>query len=145
MTRSKEIFEQMQSEFLTRIDEVESGNLSALELAADFKEEMNWLEQLQNERKSWLNENRSTILDEAENHNGIFGGFKFSTHTATKYVYSGIPEWLELDDRKKEIEKQAQEALKAKEKGQIIVDEDGCEIPAADVKRTFAIKIEKAK
>ena len=145
MTRSKEIFEEMQSEFLTRIDEVESGNLSALELAADFKEEMNWLEQLQNERKSWLNENRSTILDEAENYNGIFGGFKFSTHTATKYVYSSIPEWQELEDRKKEIEKHAQEALKAKEKGHIIVDEDGCEIPAADVKRTFSIKIEKAK
>ena len=106
MTRSKDIFYEMQSEFLSRIDEVENGDLSPLQLATDFKEEMNWLEQLQNERKSWLNENRWTILDEADNHNGIFGGFKFSTHTATKYVYSGIPEWQELEDRKKQIEKQ---------------------------------------
>ena len=105
MIRSKDIFFEMQSEFLNRSEEVESGDLSALDCAITFKEEMNFLEQLQNERKTWLDQNLDEITNEAEQHaNNTYKGFKTTKQTRETMSYKHIPEWLDLEEGKKEIE-----------------------------------------
>ena len=147
MIRSKDIFFEMQSEFLNRCEEVESGNLSALDCAITFKEEMNFLEQLQNERKTWLDQNLDEITNEAEQHaNNTYKGFKTTKQTRETMSYKHIPEWLDLETEKKDIEAKSKLALQMVRKGIPNVDaETGEEIPLPEIKTTSFIKMEKEK
>lgn len=147
MIRSKDIFFEMQSEFLNRSEEVESGDLSALDCAITFKEEMNFLEQLQNERKTWLDQNLDEITNEAEQHaNNTYKGFKTTKQTRETMSYKHIPEWLDLEIGKKDIEAKSKLALQMVRKGIPNVDaETGEEIPLPEVKTTSFIKMEKEK
>ena len=147
MIRSKDIFFEMQSEFLNRCEKVESGDLSALDCAITFKEEMNFLEQLQNERKTWLDQNLDEITNEAEQHaNNTYKGFKTTKQTRETMSYKHIPEWLDLEESKKEIEAKSKLALQMVRKGIPNVDaETGEEIPLPEIKTTSFIKMEKQK
>lgn len=147
MVRSKDIFYEMQSAFLERCEQVESGNLSALDLATEFKEEMNFLEQLQNERKTWLNENLDTITDEAEQYpNSTYKGFKITKQVRETLNFKNIPDWQKIEEQKKEFEAKSKLGLQMIRKGIPNVDaETGEEIPLPEVSVTSFIKIEKAK
>ena len=137
----------MLSEFLNRCEEVESGDLSALDCAITFKEEMNFLEQLQNERKTWLDQNLDEITNEAEQYaNNTYKEFKITKQTRETMSYKHIPEWLDLEEGKKEIEAKSKLALQMVRKGIPNVDaETGEEIPLPEIKTTSFIKMEKDK
>ena len=145
MIRSKDMFSEMQAEFLEHCDEVENGELSYLDCAIIFKKDMDIFEQLTNERKVWLNENVDDITNEADNYTGnIYNGFKTVKQTRETLSYKSIPEWVKAENSKKEIEEKSKLALQMVRKGIPNVDaETGEEIPLPEIKVSSFIKMEK--
>lgn len=146
MSLSSQIFEQYQQEFINRCQEVEDGNVSPLEAAVNFKEEMDFLNQLSEERKTWLNENVDIITDEASAYgNDGFRGFVFSKIYKETPSYKHIPAWLKLENQMKALEQKSKLAWKMVQNGGLNVDENGEEIPLPIVKTTSYIKGEKVR
>lgn len=144
MSLTGQLYEQFQHEFIERCQEVEDGNVSPLEAAVNFKEEMDFLNQLAEERKAWLNENVDSITDEASAYgNDGFRGFIFSKMYKETPSFKHIPEWVTLQNQMKAIEQKSKLAFKMVQNGGLNVDENGEEIPLPVVKTTSYIKGEK--
>lgn len=139
------VFEQLSDTFLHQVDEYEAGNVDALETAVRMRKDYEKLEVQMNMRKSWIDEQKNEIESEADKYPEGYNGYKIGTHTSAKYDYKGIPEWVELKAKLTAIETNAKETLKAVEKGQIVVDKDGCEVIPAKVNRTYSVKFDKLK
>lgn len=146
MGLSKQLYEQFQQDFITRCEEYENGNIGALECASEFREEMDYLTALSEERKAWMNENVDAITDEAEAYGKEgYKGKIFTKQTKTSYSFKHIPAWKKLETEKKDLEAKSKLALKMVEKGGLNVDENGEEIPLPEVSVSSFIKVEKAK
>lgn len=65
MGANSEFFIQLQDQFLNDCDKYENGNISALDVAVKFKDEMSFLEHLTNQRKTWIDENLESVSNEA--------------------------------------------------------------------------------
>ena len=146
MSLTGQIFEQYQAEFIERCQQVENGDLSPLGVAVEFKKEMDFLNQLADERKSWLNENVDAITDEAESYGKQgYCGLVFTKQTKATASYKHIPAWIEAEKTKKEIEVKSKTAWMMVQKGGLNVDENGEEIPLPEYTYSSFIKSEKAK
>lgn len=146
MGKSKDIFMQMQEEFLKTCEEFENGNISALECAVNFKREMDYLNQLSEDRKNWLNENVDSITDEAEGYGKDgYKGFIFTKQPKATPSFKHIAEWVKAEKAKKEIEAKSKTAWLMVQKGGLNVDENGEEIALPKFNYTSFIKVEKAK
>ena len=55
-----------EEKFLKYADDYECGNISALEVATEFRKDNDYFETMMNMRKSWMDEYRDEIVDEAE-------------------------------------------------------------------------------
>lgn len=146
MSLTGQLYEQFQYEFIERCQQVEEGDLSPIEVAVQFKEEMDYLSQLAEERKTWLNENVDAITDEAEQYgkNG-FRGFLFSKQYRETASFKHIPEWNSLENKKKALEQKSKLALRMVQNGGLNVDENGEEIPLPEIKTSSFIKAERLK
>ena len=69
MGANSEFFIQLQEQFLNDCDKYENGDISALDVAVKFKDEMSFLEHLTNQRKNWIDENLESVSNEADNYN----------------------------------------------------------------------------
>ena len=138
-------FDQLTEKFEKEMQEYEDGNIDALEAAIKMRKDYERLEVQMNLRKTWLDENKESIESESSKYPEGFKGYKIGTHTSAKYDYKGIPEWVDLKAKLTAIETNAKETLKAVEKGQIVVDKEGCEVIPAKVNRTYSIKFDKVK
>lgn len=146
MSLTGQIYEQYQAEFIERCQQVEDGNISAIEIAVQFKNEMDFLNQLSEERKSWLNENVDAITDEAEQYGKAgFRGLVFTKQTRETKSFKHIPAWQDAEKTKKDIEAKSNAAYLMVQKGGLNVDENGEEIPLPEISRSSFIKAEKAK
>jgi len=145
MGANSEFFIQLQEQFINDCERNENGDISSLELAIKFKDEQNYLEQLANERKTWLNENLDSITDEAEMYQNEYKGYKITKQTRETLNFKNIPQWLQLEERKKEFEAKSKLALQLVKKGGLNVDENGEEIPLPEVNISSFIKMEKLK
>ncbi|MGE8528478.1 hypothetical protein [Chryseobacterium rhizosphaerae] len=147
MSLSSQVYEQYQQEFINRCQEVEDGNISPLEAAVNFKEEMDFLNQLADEIKVWLNENVDSITDEADHYgkNG-YKGLLFSKQYRETASYKHIPEWQKLYNEQKKIESRSKIAWIGIQNGMPNVDEEtGEEIPLPEIKVSTFIKVEKLR
>lgn len=146
MSLTGQLYEQFQHEFIERCQQVEEGDLSPIELAVEFKQEMDYLNQLSEERKTWLNENVDAITDEAEQYGKDgFRGFLFSKQYRETASFKHIPAWNDLENRKKALEQKSKLAWKMVQNGGLNVDETGEEIPLPEIKTSSFIKAEKLK
>ena len=145
MGANSEFFIQLQEQFIYDCEKNENGDISAIELAVKFKEEQNYLEQLANERKTWLNENLDSITDEAEMYQNEYKGYKITKQTRETLNFKNIPQWLQFEEQKKEFEAKSKLALQLVKKGGLNVDENGEEIPLPEVNISSFIKMEKLK
>ncbi|AZA91180.1 Uncharacterised protein [Chryseobacterium nakagawai] len=146
MSLSSQIFEQYQQEFINRCQEVEDGNVSPLDAAVSFKQEMDYLNQLAEERKVWLNENVDSITDEAAAYGKEgYKGFIFSKMYKETPSFKHIPAWVTLENQKKALEQKSKLAFKMVQNGGLNVDENGEEIPLPIVNTTSYIKGEKVR
>lgn len=138
-------FESLNNAFISQMEDYEDGNVDALETAIKMRKDYERLEIQMNLRKTWFEENKESINNEADKYPAGFKGYKIGTHTSTKYDYKNIPEWVNLKAKLTEIESNAKETLKAVEKGKTVVDEDGCVLIPAKVNRTYSVKFDKVK
>ncbi|WP_288435296.1 hypothetical protein [uncultured Chryseobacterium sp.] len=146
MSLTGQLYEQYQQEFIERCQQVEDGNVSPLEAAVNFKEEMDFLNQLAEERKEWLNENVDSITDEASAYGKDgFRGFIFSKMHKETPSFKHIPAWVKLQNQMKALEQKSKLALKMVQNGGLNVDENGEEIPLPEVKVSSFIKAERLK
>lgn len=143
---TNEIYEQYQQEFLDKCQEVENGYISYLDASVDFKQEADFLMQIANYRLDWMKENVDNITNEADNYGKDgYRGFLFTKQVRNTASYKHIPEWIDLEQKKKDIESKAKLAFKLVEKGGLNVDENGEEIPLPLFTTSSFIKIEKIK
>lgn len=141
---SKQLFfEQQEQEMHQAIEAYENGDVSALDVAVQFKEEMMMYEYFSEMRKAWIDENKDAIDNEADKWGGVYGGFKITKQHRETLSFKHIPEWNELEGRKKEVEKLSKLALQMVRKGGLNVDENGEEIPLPEVKSTSFIVFSK--
>ena len=146
MSLTGQIYEQYQSEFIEQCQLVEQGELSALDCAVNFKREMDYFNQLSEDRKNWLNENVDSITDVAEGYGKDgYKGFIFTKQTKATPSFKHIAEWVKAEKAKKEIESKSKTAWQLVQKGGLNVDENGEEIPLPKFNYTSFIKAEKAK
>lgn len=145
MGANSEYFIQLQEQFLNDCDRYENGNISALDVAVKFKEEMSFLEHLSNQRKTWIDENLESVSNEADNYNNEYKGYKVTLHSRETLNFKSIPQWNVLENAKKEFEQKSKLALQLVKKGGLNVDENGEEIPLPEVKVSSFIKMEKLK
>lgn len=146
MSLTGQLYEQYQQEFIERCQEVEEGNLSPIEAAVQFKEEMDYLNQLSEDRKTWLNENVDAITNEASQYGKDgYKGFVFTKMYRENPSFKHIPDWSKAEKQMKAIEARSKLAYKMVQNGGLNVDENGEEIPLPEVKVSTFIKAEKIK
>jgi hypothetical protein len=73
----------------------------------------------------------------------VFHGKKIALQEGGRWDYSGIPEIKELQDRIKELQKNAQSAAKQAERGLMTLDEDVVIQPAVYRPNQTSIRLEK--
>lgn len=144
---SKQLFIEMQEEFLETCEEFENGNISALDCAVMFKKDNDYFEQLINERKSFLDENKQEIESESSQYGKEgYKGFIFTVQQRKTLDFSKIPEVSNLKNKIKDIETKGKLALQLIEKGVEPLDVTTGELlPIPEVKVSSFIKIDKAK
>ena len=145
MGANSEYFIKLQEQFLNDCDRYENGNISALDVAVKFKDEMSFLEHLTNQRKTWIDENLESVSNEADNYNNEYKGYKVNLQTRETLNFKSIPQWNVLENAKKEFEQKSKLAFQLVKKGGLNVDENGEEIPLPEVKVSSFIKMEKLK
>lgn len=147
MGYSKEMFREMQEEFLNSCEDYENGNITALDCAVKFKQDNDYLEQLMNERKTWIDENRDSVTEESEQYGKSgYKGFIFSLQTRKTLDFSNIKEITTLKTKIKDIENNGKIALQLIDKGIEPLDVNTGELlPIPTVKTTSFVKIDKAK
>ena len=133
--------------FLNFCDEYESGNLTALDVATKFKQENDYFETMMNMRKSWMEEYREEISDEAIGYGREgYNGFIWGLQSRKTYDFKNVDEWLITKQKLSEIEEKGKLALQLQEKGIEPVDaETGELLPIPQVKNTTFLKCEKSK
>lgn len=146
MGLSKQVYEEYQADFIERCQLVKDGNLSALDCAIRFKEEMDYLSKLAEERREWMNENVDEITNEAEKYGKEgFKGMVFSKQTRETFSFKNIPDWVKVNNLQKTIEQRSKTAWKQVQNGMLNVDNAGEEIPLPEVKVSSFIKVDKVK
>ena len=143
---SKQLFfEQQEQEMHQAIEAYENGDVSALDVAIKFKEEMLMYEHLTELRKNWIDDNKDAIENEAEKWGNEYGGFKVTKQYRETLSFKHIPEWSDLEAQKKEVEKLSKLALQMVRKGGLNVDENGQEIALPEINVSSFIKFERTK
>ena len=140
-------FTALSNRFEYDIDQYVNGNISALDLAVKFKNEMDIMTiQIEN-RKAWLDEYKSTIAGESEGYGKSgYKGLIFTVQIRSTPSYKNIDSWVKADDLKKQIEAKAKLALQLMEKGIEPVDaQTGELLPVPEVKISSFLKTDKLK
>lgn len=138
-------FNAISDAFVSKADEYENGNISALDTAIDFKKEIESLEIQISNRKTWIDENKGAIENEAVKYPEGHRGFTVSLQSRTTKNFKNIPEWIKLEHAIKDFEAKSNAALKMVEKGGLNVDSDGQEIPLPEITVSSFIKFGKVK
>lgn len=140
-------FTALSNRFEYDVDQYENGNISALDLAVKFKNEMDIMSTQIENRKAWLDENKSTIAGESEGHGKSgYKGLIFTVQIRSTPSYKNIDSWVKADELKKKIEAKAKLAMQLMEKGIDPVDaQTGELLPVPEVKISSFLKTDKAK
>ena len=146
MSLTGQLYEQYQQEFIERCQQVEEGNISSIDVAVEFREEMEFLLSLAEDRKNWMNENVDSITTTAESYGKDgYKGFVFTKQYKETPSFKHIPAWIDAEKTKKSIEDKSKLAYKMVQKGGLNVDETGEEIPLPEIKVSSYIKAERVK
>ncbi len=130
-------FQEMEDDFLSKTQEFDEGNISAIDLAVQFTLERKELERLDNQRKEWLSENVDSIINEAEQWGKEgYKGFRFSNSSRPQYSFDTNPQYVQLKSELKAIEDKMKAAYMNLNKGLMNVSSEGEEIPLPKVTYT---------
>lgn len=138
-------YEQLSDNFLKQADKYDNGDIDALETAILMRKDYERLEIQMNMRKQWIEENKGSIDEEASKYPEGYKGYKIVMQSRSTSSFKNIPEWIKLENAKKEFEAKSKAALKMVEKGGLNVDADGQEIPLPEITTTSFLKFDKLK
>ena len=129
---SKELFFEMRAEELAEyVNDVEEGKLNALRAYAEIKELESYVTQAKKQIEPLAFEEAEKYPDKTFSAEG----FTFEKRNGgLLYGYKAIPEWQEIEARKKAVEKQAQTAYKLyMQTGRRPITDDGEELPLPEI------------
>lgn len=127
------------------IKEFEDGNISSLDLALKFRGYTDNLKAQIEKMDEWIKENRISISDEADKYPTGYKGYKVVLQTRETSSFKNIPQWIALEQAKKDFESKSKLALKMVQKGGLNVDESGEEIPLPEITTTSFVKFDRVK
>lgn len=142
MGYSKEIFQQLQEEFVAKCYQVEEGYLPILDAVLDFRAQRKECEAYIEAVKSFEQEHEEQIRTQIEYNEGIYKGARFEVRNGGRtFNYKGIKEWQIASENLKEIEEKYKQAFISKEKGLLPVDENGelLELPEVNYRKDSII------
>ena len=126
MGYSKEIFQQLQEEFVTKCQRVEDGEMPILEAVLTFRGRKKECEAYIEAVKAFEQEHEEQIRTQIEYNEGIYKGAKFEVRSGGRtFNFKGIREWQIASDNLKEIEDKYKSAFLNREKGLLPIDENG--------------------
>lgn len=127
--------------FIEMLNKVEGGEINPLDLKIEIKAISTLLEGIDKQIAPIV------ALEGSKWHNQTYSGFKIEyMDSGGRYDYSHIAEWNELKLRMKDIESNAQASLKALDKNQTMIDDDGAIIEPAVWRATSPyLKLSKIK
>jgi hypothetical protein len=144
-TKSFNPFEFLSDKFITEIEDYEDGNIDALATAILMRKDYEKLEIQMNMRKTWLDENKSSIENESSKYPEGYKNYKVSIQHRSTFNFKNIEAWKYLENAKKEFEEKSKMAFNIVQKGGLNVDANGEEIPLPEINITSFIKFDKIK
>ena len=144
-TKSFNPFEFLSDKFVNEIEDYEDGNIDALEMAILMRKDYERLEIQMNLRKTWIDENKRSIENEASKYPEGYRNYKVSVQTRTTFNFKNIEAWKSLENAKKEFEEKSKMALNMVQKGGLNVDINGEEIQLPEINVSSFIKFDKIK
>jgi hypothetical protein len=144
-TKSFNPFEFLSDKFVNEIEDYENGNIDALETAILMRTDYERLEIQMNLRKTWLDENKRSIENEASKYPEGYKNYKVSMQTRSTFNFKNIEAWKSFENAKKEFEEKSKLAFNIVQKGGLNVDSNGEEIPLPEINITSFIKFDKIK
>lgn len=142
MGHSKELFQQLQEEFVTNCQRVEDGDLPILEAVLAFRGQKKECEAYIEAVKAFEQEHEEQILTQIEYNAGSYKGAKFEVRSGGRtFNFKGIKEWQIASENLKEIEDKYKQAFISKEKGLLPVDDNGelLELPEVSYRKDSII------
>jgi len=120
-------------------DRAFAGDINPLQAYAQAKYILDKYTKLVDELKEFAQEEADKYPKQFEDF-----GFNFEKRNGrTIYDFKHLPQWQQADKLKKMVEEQSKQALKAMERGDTIVDADGCIIEPPKVSYTKDVLIIK--
>lgn len=138
-------YDQLSDTFIKQADKYDNGDIDALETAILMRKDYERLEIQMNMRKQWIEENKESINEESSKYPEGFKGYKIVMQTRSTMNFKNIPDWIKLENAKKEFEAKSKAALKMVEKGGLNVDANGEEIALPEINTVSFIKFDKLK
>lgn len=142
MGYSKELFQQLQDEFVAKCQKVEDGEMPILEAVLAFRWQKKECEAYIEAVKAFEQEHEEHILAQIEYNSGSYKGAKFEIRSGGRtFNFKRIREWQIASDNLKEIEDKYKSAFINKEKGLLPVDENGelLELPEVSYRKDSII------
>jgi DNA mismatch repair ATPase MutL len=112
--------------YIKLVEDAENGEESPFKAMAILQE-------LQKEIKECMDQIKPIVIQEAAKYDKTFekDGFKIEQRNGRRtWNYKGIPEWMQKEKEKKEIEETAKEMYSLYEKGKLVVDQETGEMPS---------------
>ena len=144
-TSKLNVYDQLSDTFLKQADKYDNGDIDALETAILMRKDYERLEIQMNMRKQWIDENKDAIENEATKFPEGYKGYKIVLQSRSTMSFKNLPDWIKLENAKKEFEAKSKAALLMVQKGGLNVDANGEEIPLPEISTTSFIKFDKLK
>lgn len=126
MGYSKELFQQLQEDFVAKCQKVEDGEMPILEAVLAFRGQKKECEAYIEAVKAFEQKHEEQILTQIKYNAGSYKGAKFEVRSGGRtFNFKGIREWRIAAENLKEIEDKYKQAFISKEKGLIPVDDNG--------------------
>lgn len=131
--------EQIKNFIAKRVADALDGNGNPLDVFIELRD-------LENDISFGFDLIREAAMAEAEKYKGQeYRGFIVNIQSSGRYTYDHIPEYVQLKNQLKELEKRYQESFKLSERMIAMVDDNGEQIPPASYKSTSPAIQLKAK
>ena len=137
----------VQDQIIKIVKQFDDGDISVLDALVNLEEYRNGLEDSLAIIKAFKDENLDSIEYSSKEYNGEFKGYKIEVRSGGQmYIFKNIPEWQDLEKKRKDFEEKSKAALQASLKGIQTADEDGVEIPLPEVSyRKSSVVMKKVK
>lgn len=122
--------EQVKQIIAQRVADALDGNVNPLDVFMELRS-------IEDDIKFGFDMIRESAMAEAEKFKGQeYNGYLVNVQSSGRYSYDHIPEYVELKNQLKEMEKRYQESYKLSERMIAMVDDNGEQIPPASYKST---------